>query len=221
MLSRSTLLLGACMTNLYVIEDDDVFRMWFVAMLETLPGLAIRAFSSGAEFVQAMDMLEPGVVIMDLRMPDLSGLETFSLYRDRRTQFPTILVSGGGDIPTAVEAMRLGVSDFLVKPFEPTDLFAAVDQCIRKLDVAIAHKDTSSRFANLSEREAAIFRLLVQGLANRHIAERLALSVRTVETYRAKLMAKLGVFSLPQAINLACNAGFIEFDEVGAAGSKA
>ncbi len=204
------------MINLYVIEDDDVFRMWFVAMLETLPGMAIREFVSGTAFVEALATLEPGVVIMDVRMPDLSGLEAFSYYKDRLAQFPTLVVSGAGDIPTAVTAMRLGASNFLVKPFQPDDLFAAVRECIAMLEAAMARIETSSRIEALSDREAEILRLLVKGLANRHIAERLELSVRTVETYRAKVMAKLGASSLPEAISLACNAGFIEFAEVGA-----
>ena len=209
------------MYTVYVVEDDDIFRAWLVAILSTGPGLTVKEFESGEAFLEGMSDLAPGAVLMDLRMPGLSGIETFERYRARRADFPTVVVSGDGDIHTAVQAMRTGAVNFLVKPFSQVDLFAAINECFERLVAQMRDSDARSmhaaRLEKLSQREGEVLRLMVQGYANRHIADSLEVSVRTVETFRAKLMAKLNVSNLPEAISLACDAGFVDLADVGTA----
>jgi two-component system, LuxR family, response regulator FixJ len=123
------------------------------------------------------------------------------------------VMSGAGDIESAVNAMRLGALDFLVKPFTQRALFEKIDAGFKSLDqrayVREAQNDNVARFARLTEREMEVLLLLIEGCANRQISEKLGLSVRTVETYRGKLMDKLGVGSLPEAIRLAYATGIV------------
>lgn len=212
------------MYTVYVVEDDEIFRAWLAAILSAGPGMTVKEFDSGEAFLAAMGDLAPGAVLMDLRMPGMSGLQTFEAYRARRADFPTVVVSGDGDIHTAVQAMRVGAVNFLVKPFSQEDLFSAINECFERLIAQLRASDARSlhaaRLEKLSQREGEVLRLMVQGYANRHIADALEVSVRTVETFRAKLMAKLNVSNLPEAISLACDAGFVDLAEVGTAFRK-
>ncbi len=202
------------MRYLYVVDDDDIWRDWVSEATDFLPDIGVRGFESGEELLAELPTLAPGVTLIDLRMPGMSGLETLEAYRDVVTRFPTIVMSGAGDIESAVRAIRLGALDFLIKPCTQRILFEKIGAGFEALDRYMssveARSDQASRFAKLSEREREILRLLIEGRANRHIAEQLDLSVRTVEAYRGKAMAKLGVTSLPEAIRLAYEAGFVE-----------
>lgn len=202
------------MRNLYVVDDDDIWRDWVSEATDFLPDIGVKAFESGEELLEAMPALSPGVTLIDLKMPGLSGLDTLAEYRNDVARFPTVVMSGAGDIESAVRAIRLGALDFLIKPCTQRVLFEKLGAGFEALDkraVALeARQDQSARFSRLSDREKEILHLLIDGHANRHIAERLDLSVRTVEAYRGKLMAKLGVGSLPEAIRLAYEIGFVE-----------
>ena len=185
------------MKNIFVVDDDPIFSRWSVEMLKKIDGASIHCFRSGDDFIDAMSKFDSGVVLMDLRMPGLSGIDTFARYRSQRENFPTIVISGDKDIYDAIQAMRMGVTNFLVKPFSPNDLYLAIDDCFDRLDVeqvaSRTRNESSERIAALTNRESEILVLLVQGLGNRQVAERLQLSIRTVETYRARIKEKMNL----------------------------
>ncbi len=197
----------------YVIDDEEAMRASLRALLATRDNLLMMTFASADAFLTGIVHRKPGVVLLDLNMPGRSGLDVLATLSPMRDRFPTIMVTGQGDVPVAVKAMRLGAIDFLEKPYDHHALFEAVDRGFAELDRAAGAASRAQaareRIALLSPRERQILALLVGGLSNRMMAEHLGLSIRTVEVHRAKVMAKLDVPSLPAAVNLAHAAGLV------------
>ncbi|MBX9797098.1 response regulator [Sphingomonas sp.] len=198
--------------TVYVVDDDALARDWLEETITLLPDVRVEQMTSGHELLAGLDSLENGVVLIDLAMPGLTGIETLAKYRENVARFPTILMSAQPDIRDAVAAMRLGALDFLEKPCSPRDLFDKLRMGFDKIEeqqrADEAQADLVERFASLSERERQVLEQLIDGRVNREIAAALDLSVRTVEVYRAKLMMKLGVSSLAEAVTKAISAGF-------------
>ncbi len=198
--------------TVYVVDDDAIMRDWLEETITMLPDVRVEQMTSGHELLAGIDQLEDGVVLIDLVMPGLSGMETLEKYQRDVSRFPTIMMSGQADIRDAVSAMRLGAIDFLQKPCTPRDLFDKLrlgfDKVAEQERAAQARAQLGDRFASLSEREKEVLHLLIEGKVNREIAAMLDLSTRTVEVYRAKLMMKLGVGSLAEAVTMAYSAGF-------------
>lgn len=194
----------------YVVDDDALIRRSTVFYLEVL-GYTVSAFASGREFLDASAHLGKGCVLLDVRMPGLNGLEVLASLAPRLAQFPVIILTGHGDIRTAVRAMKLGSSDFIEKPFEEqllrdmlAQVFARLD---REVDMAAERRAAQARLSRLTRRETAVLRHLVAGEPNKVIAFHLGLSTRTVEMHRSNMMERLGIRTLSEALRLAFDGG--------------
>ncbi|WP_336952725.1 response regulator FixJ [Sphingobium aromaticivastans] len=200
---------------IYVVDDDEAIRRSLSFMLKT-SGFAVKLFEGGLPFLKEAAELEPGCVLLDVRMPDMDGLAVQRELRERGVMLPVVIMTGHGDIDMAVTAMKAGASDFIEKPFEKAALLGCVDAARR---VAVADRGASARADDararlniLTEREREVLDGLVEGLPNKTIAYDLGISPRTVEIHRANLMQKLEVKSLAEALRIAFHAG-VEKDE--------
>jgi len=185
-----------------VVDDDD-------AVLKRA-GHRVESFTSGAEFL-ASDLPEDLVcVLLDMRMPGMDGLAVMRALRERRRALPIVVLTGHGDVPMAVEAMRLGAIDFLEKPYPPAALLEAIMRACTAPTVAAGYpvnELAQARVAALSDRQRDVLRGILRGQPNKIIAWELGLSIRTVETYRAQMLEKLGVRGTAEAVRLAIAAG--------------
>ena len=169
-----------------------------------------RAFASGADFVDAAGDLQPGCVLLDLRMPDIDGLGVLRATAEQLPRFHVIMISAHGDVATAVQAMQLGATDFLEKPFTEGALLKALERAFTSLAERTSlfqrKRAARERMATLSEREREVLQGLLAGLANKQLAAALDLSPRTVEMHRARMMDHLGAQTLPDALRMAFDA---------------
>ena len=195
---------------IYVVDDDEAIRRSLSFLLKT-SGYAVRLFEGGTAFLKEAAGLEPGCVLLDVRMPDIDGLEVQRELRARGVMLPVVIMTGHGDIDMAVAAMKAGASDFIEKPFEKAALLGCVEAARR---VAVADRgagaraeDARARLNVLTDRERDVLDGLVEGLPNKTIAFDLGISPRTVEIHRANLMQKLEVKSLAEALRIAFHAG--------------
>ncbi|UZW57197.1 response regulator FixJ [Sphingobium sp. JS3065] len=202
---------------IYVVDDDEAIRRSLSFMLRT-SGFAVKLFEGGLPFLKEAADLEPGCVLLDVRMPDMDGLAVQRELRARGVMLPVVIMTGHGDIDMAVTAMKAGASDFIEKPFEKAALLGCVEAARR---VAVADRganaradDARARLNILTDREREVLDGLVEGLPNKTIAYDLGISPRTVEIHRANLMQKLEVKSLAEALRIAFHAG-VEKDEGG------
>jgi len=192
------------------IVDDDPQVCAATSYLLASKGHLTEVYTSAEEFLQQAN-LERGCVLLDLRMPGLDGLGTMARLAERRVAIPTIMMTGHGDLSTAVRAMKLGAVDFIQKPYKEQELLAAI---ARALDLRAQERrrtqgraDALARIDKLSPRELQILQGLLGGLSNKAIARHLELSHRTVEMHRARMMDDLGCGSLPEAVRIAIDAG--------------
>lgn len=195
---------------IYVVDDDDAIRRSLSFLLKT-SGYAVRLFEGGTAFLKEAAGLEPGCVLLDVRMPDIDGLEVQRELRARGIMLPVVIMTGHGDIDMAVAAMKAGASDFIEKPFEKAALLGCVEAA-RLLSAAdrgagARAEDARARLNVLTDRERDVLDGLVEGLPNKTIAFDLGISPRTVEIHRANLMQKLEVKSLAEALRIAFHAG--------------
>lgn len=186
------------------VVDDDVSFGRALGRLLTAHGFAVRAFGSGAELLAHVTPASRGCVIMDLNMPGLGGLEVQQRLAEQRIALPIVFLTGRGDIPTSVRAMRQGAVDFLEKHAPEAELVAAVG---RALASDGARSGLHSRFANLTDRELEILRHVVRGRMNKQIAADLGIHERTVKLHRSAITSKLGVRSAAELASLARDAG--------------
>jgi len=192
-----------------VVDDDDAVRHSTAGLLKRA-GHRVESFTSGAEFL-ASDLPEDLVcVLLDMRMPGMDGLAVMRALRERRRALPIVVLTGHGDVPMAVEAMRLGAIDFLEKPYPPAALLEAIMRACTAPTVAAGYpvnELAQARVAALSDRQRDVLRGILRGQPNKIIAWELGLSIRTVETYRAQMLEKLGVRGTAEAVRLAIAAG--------------
>ncbi len=194
----------------HVIDDDDAVRESLAFLLES-NGLTVRQHVSAAAFLHSDVALDRGCMVTDVRMPDMSGVELLKVLKERGANMSVIVMTGHGDVPLAVEAMKLGAADFLEKPFDDTAILSAVRACLGRTAEADkqdgARAEIGKRLAGLSQRERQVLECLVAGLANKTIAYDLGISPRTVEVYRANVMTKMKAGSLPELVRMALLAG--------------
>lgn len=194
----------------YVIDDDDAAResLEFLMRSASFP---VTAYDSAAAFLRALPGIVSGCIITDVRMPGLSGIELLRHLRAVGVKLPVIVITGHGDVPIAVEAMKLGAADFFEKPFDGDKMIAAVQSalsnCRRDADRDAERRVLQGRLATLTPRERDVLEGLVAGNANKVIAHNLGISPRTVEIYRANVMTKMKSGSLSELVRMTLHAG--------------
>jgi two-component system, LuxR family, response regulator FixJ len=198
--------------KVYVIDDDDAMRDSLNFLLESA-GFDVTLFDSALNFLDVFPKLEFGCVVSDVRMPGLDGIELLKRMKTRHSAFPIIIMTGHGDVPLAVEAMKLGAVDFLEKPFEDDRLITMIEMAIREAAPAAKSEaltqDIVARVATLSPRERQVMEGLIAGLSNKLIARDYDISPRTIEVYRANVMTKMQANSLSELVRLAMRAGLL------------
>jgi two-component system, LuxR family, response regulator FixJ len=190
----------------HVVDDDEAVRDSLSLLLESA-GLSVRTYDSATTFLTALPNLAAGCVLTDVRMPGLDGLELQRRLTQLGVRLPVIVMTGHGDVPIAVEALKAGASDFIEKPFDDAQLLAAISSALaasqRKLDDESAVAQIAARITSLTPREREVLDRLVAGQPNKTIAYDLGSSPRTVEVHRARVMEKMGVRSLPELVRMA------------------
>jgi len=190
----------------HLVDDDEAIRRSVGFMLKT-SGFQVCVYESGIEFLKSASSLEPGCVLLDIRMPGMDGLEVLAALRAKGVSLPVIIMTGHGDVSLAVQAMKAGALDFIEKPFEKAILVSAIDHGVERLKRSAADVDGADEAAvklqALTPREREVLDGLAKGLPNKTIAYDLGISPRTVEIHRANLMTKLGVRSLSEALRIA------------------
>lgn len=193
----------------YIVDDNSDVRRELHASLAA-EGFNPRAFASGKDFIDAADEIEPGCVLLDLRMPGLDGLDVLRLAGDQLQRFHVIMISAHGDVSTAVQAMQLGAADFIEKPFTEATLIRVLDKAFVSLGARAMLFDrrtaAKAKIETLSDRERDVLQGLLAGLANKQLAATLDLSPRTIEMHRARMMDHLGAHSLQEALRVAFEA---------------
>ena len=196
--------------HVYIVDDDESVRQSIAFFLSSM-GFRPHLFSTGRDFLDEAAVLPPGCVLLDIRMPDLDGIQVVELLGDRVAKLPVVIMTGHGDVQTAVTAMKLGVSDFLEKPFEEDMLIEILDRTLARLSEQSRlfgeAEHARSLIERLTPREADVLRGLVGGLSNKVVAFNLGVSTRTVEMHRANMMDRLGAKSLSDALRTAFTAG--------------
>lgn len=197
----------------HVIDDDEAVRVSLGFRLE-LADLPNRIYAGPLEFLAVASSLKSGCIVTDVRMPDMSGLELIRRLRDRGVNLPVIVITGHGDLPLAVEALREGVKDFIEKPFDDEVLLASIRRALAAHSAPAASGSDADRtrfeqmVAGLSGRERQVLEGVVAGKLNKTIGYELGISPRTVEVYRAKMMQKTGAANLSDLVRIALLAGF-------------
>lgn len=197
--------------HIFIVDDDDAVRASLVHLLSLFPDNVIRAFASGDAFLAQANALESGCLLLDIDMPGTPGIAVLEALARTEARFAVIVLTGEGDVSTAVQAMKLGVLDFLEKPCDSKRLINAIEHAFAQQEEAFranAHREEAlAKIQSLSQRERDVLMGLMEGQSNKAIAHDLGISPRTVEIYRAKLMEKLDVRSLSEALGIAFSAG--------------
>jgi two-component system response regulator FixJ len=190
----------------HVIDDDDSARESLSFLLSTA-NLRVRTYDSAKEFLDAVPGIEGGCVITDVWMPDIDGLELVRTLQSLKADLPIIVITGHGDVPLAVEAMKAGAVDFIEKPYDGEILLGAVRSALttQRTDAKRdgERAEIQARLAALSPRERQVLDGLIAGQQNKTIAHDLGISARTVEIYRANVMTKMQAASLSQLVRMA------------------
>ncbi len=198
---------------IYVIDDDEAVRQSIEFLLKTV-GITVHSFDSARAFFEVLPGIDHGCVVTDMRMPDITGMDILREVSVKKPDLPVIVITGHGDVPLAVEAMKLGAVDFLEKPFDDDLLIGSVRAALsRDADVAKRKAEVAGineKLAALSKREREVLEGLVAGKPNKTIAFDLGISPRTVEIYRANLMTKMSANSLSDLVRMAMLAGILE-----------
>jgi len=200
-------------STVHVIDDDEAVREALTFQLGSA-GIDVRTYDSATGFLKVAPTVQAGCIITDVRMPDLSGIELLRRLRELKVAVPVIVITAHADIPLAVEAMRIGATDFLEKPFEDEVLLASVRSALesgnREQKRQTERSNIEARLAALSNRERDVLEGLVAGRANKQIAYDLGISARTIENYRANLMLKMQAASLSDLVRMALIAGMLD-----------
>ena len=194
----------------HVVDDDREVRRSLSFMLGSAE-FESRPFASGGDLIESLDELQPGCVLLDIRMPDMDGFQVMAELARRGVEWPVVVMTGHGEVPVAVRAMKAGAVDFLEKPFEEDVLLGSLERAFGLLrergERGARKRAAETRIAVLTSREHEVLRGLMSGMSNKELARRLDISLRTVEMHRANMMERLQVGSLAEALTLAVQAG--------------
>ncbi|MGQ0799959.1 MAG: response regulator transcription factor [Pseudomarimonas sp.] len=188
-----------------VVDDDPGMRSALMRLLES-NGLCAEAYASGPAMLATARLDRPGCMLLDVRMPEMDGLEVQAELNRRRVELPTIFLTGSADVPVAVAAMQAGAADFIEKPFESELLLARVRQVIERYAHRLAEsaerREVSRRLGRLTPRESEVMELVVTGLTSKEIARKLGTSPRTVEIHRTHVMEKMAAATLADLVRM-------------------
>jgi FixJ family two-component response regulator len=195
--------------TVFIVDDDEAVRGSLKLLLKTI-GVPAQAYASAQEFLDTFDAQRPGCLVLDIRMPGMSGLELQEALNARGALLPIIFITGHGDVPMAVEAMQRGALDFLQKPFRDQDLLDRIHKALERDRAGrelLGNRATiRARIAELTPREREVLALVTEGKANKVIAGDLGVSQRTVEIHRAHVMEKMGANSLAHLVRMVIDA---------------
>ncbi|MCG6871517.1 MAG: sigma-70 family RNA polymerase sigma factor [Gammaproteobacteria bacterium] len=192
--------------TVYIVDDDEAVRTSLSWLVDSA-GLPALTFASATEFLDAWDGASHGCLVLDVRMPGMSGLELQQRLHEAGSHLPVVIVTGHADVPMAIRALKAGVRDFIEKPYDDEELLerihdamahAAADQ-----EAQARQQDLSRRFETLTAREREVLDCVVAGLSNKQIADQLGLSIKTVEVHRSRVMNKMAAHSLAELVRLA------------------
>jgi FixJ family two-component response regulator len=196
--------------TIHLVDDDDAVRHALITLLAT-SGYTASGFDSAEAFLRGADLARPGVLLLDQRMEGMSGLELQKELRRRGVDMPVIFITGHGDIPMSVIAMRSGAVTVLEKPFNNRQLIESIEEALALVRQSTAkhemQSDIRNRYATLTPREQEVMKHVVRGMANRAIADLMGLSNRTIEVHRSKVMKKMGAATLPELVLMAPSCG--------------
>jgi FixJ family two-component response regulator len=189
--------------RVYIVDDDEAMRDSLVWLLES-HGYAVEAYPSAETFLASFHEDMRGCLVLDVRMPGMSGLELHETLIARRAALPVIFVTGHGDVPMAVSALKKGAVDFIEKPFGDKDMLRLIAQCLEmeqaRRDTQLHETKTRRRLATLTDREREVLGLVLAGKLNKQIADGLGISVKTVEVHRARVMEKMEAGSVAELV---------------------
>lgn len=197
------------MSDRFVIHivDDDASVRDSLAFILRAADWPVRCYESALQLLEQGEALEPGLIVTDVRMPGMTGLDLVQNLKERGAPHPVIVLTGHADVAMAVEAMKAGVVDFLEKPFDDRALLAAVENGRQRLENAAGREaergDINARFAQLTAREKEVFEAVAAGESNKSAAQKLGISPRTVEIYRANVMEKMRARTLSDLVRMA------------------
>jgi len=196
--------------QVFVVDDDDAQRDSLVWLLES-HGHRVAPYARAGDFLAAWNETLTGCLVLDVRMPGMGGLELFDELVRRHSVLPVVFITGHGDVPMAVSALKKGAVDFIEKPFAAEDMLRLVDSCLAREREEREHRrdaaDTARRLAQLTVREREVLDLITAGKLNKQIADVLGISIKTVEVHRARVMEKMGASSLAALIRQIVSAG--------------
>ena len=191
--------------TVFIVDDDAAVRDALEMLVKSV-GLSVKIFEHGQAFLDQYEPADTGCLVLDIRMPVMGGLELQQELRNRNSSLPIIFITGHGDIPMAVKAVKEGAVDFISKPFRDQELLDCIQRAIRELDMIqdrnLARSTISTNLAKLSPREKEVMDMVIEGKANKVIAMDLNLSERTVEVHRSHVMEKMQTRSLAQLVQM-------------------
>jgi len=195
-------------STIYIVDDDEAVRDSLRWLLEA-NGYRVKCYAGAEQFLEAYDSEQVGVLIADVRMPGMSGLELQEVLIEREAPLPIVFITGHGDVPMAVSTMKKGAVDFLEKPFNETELRKIVarmlDDAVQRVEQARMQKTQEAILARLTAREQQVLERIVAGRLNKQIAGDLNISIKTVEAHRANIMEKLEVTTVADLMKIALN----------------
>jgi RNA polymerase sigma factor (sigma-70 family) len=190
---------------IYIVEDDDALRDSLCWLIESA-GYRVAAYGNAESFLAYLEPEGRSCLVLDVRMPGMSGLELQERLIRRRRHIPIIFITGHGDVPMAVNAIKRGAFDFIEKPFQDQELLARIESVVRSDRSLPESRErqrlVASRLAVLSQREREVMDRVIEGKPNKCIADELGISVKTVEAHRARMMGKLGANSVAELVRL-------------------
>jgi len=202
--------------TVYIVDDDEGVREGFGLLMETV-GQRYALYSSAVEFFDAYDSAMSGCLVLDIRMSRMSGIELQERLNERGSLLPIIFITGHGDIPMAVDAMRRGALDFIRKPFREQSVLDRINEALDlnagKRKTVFGREQTLGRIDGLTEREREVFDLVAAGKLNKVIGSDLGISERTVEVHRSQVMKKLGVQTLAQLVRIKIESEYLADSE--------
>lgn len=197
-------------SEVFIVDDDPAVRTALGRLIASA-GRDVRTFASGREFLDSPYPRGPGCLVLDVRLPDLDGFELYRQLREAGATLPVIFMTGFGDIPTSVRAIKSGAVDFLPKPVEEDTLLGAINSALEGEAKSRAEREelqeVQRRYGLLTPREVDVFRLVLAGRLNKQIGRELGISEKTVKVHRARLMTKMGARRVAQLVQLAVRLG--------------